>query len=70
MRSKNNSVSIFSNSTIAILAGGPSLERDISFKSADNVYASLKRLGLDAFVIDISDKQFGNAKYVHHIFRV
>ena len=42
---------------IGVLMGGPSSEREISFKSGKAVYESLKGLGLDVVKIDItSDK--------------
>lgn len=43
---------------IAVLAGGPSSERDISLKSGQAVFNALKASGLDVDLIDIKDDTF------------
>lgn len=41
---------------IGVLCGGDSSEREISLKSGNSVYASLKEMGLNAVVIDLPNK--------------
>lgn len=43
---------------IPVISGGKSVEREISFKSAQNVCMSLKNLGYNPILIDLSDDDF------------
>lgn len=43
---------------IPIVAGGKSLEREVSFRSAKNIEKSLKNLGFDTLILDPIDKDF------------
>lgn len=43
---------------IPIIAGGKSLEREISFKSAENIFKSLKNLGYNPIIIDLIENNF------------
>ena len=63
MRSQNNPLNGLTDKKIAVLAGGPSNEREISFKSAENVYQSLIKQSLNAFILDVSDDQFFNTSF-------
>lgn len=63
MRSKNIILEKVQEKSIAVLAGGISTERDVSFRSANNVLRSLLSMGLNARILDVSDKNFTRELY-------
>ena len=63
MRSQNNPLEYLKDKKIAVLAGGPSNEREISFKSAENVYQALTEQSFNAFILDVSDKAFFDTSF-------
>ena len=63
MRSSDNSIDQHKNSCIAVIGGGISPEREISIKSAQNVFKSLKGLGLNAIELDPADPAFFTTQF-------
>ena len=58
MRSSNHSLETYKNKTVAVIAGGISSEREISFRSAENVMTALKNLGIKSIQLDPSEPSF------------
>lgn len=50
--------SVLAQRKIAVLAGGPGSERDVSLRSAASVAAALRRAGAEAEVVDVRDGEF------------
>tara|TARA_A100001015_G_C15041564_1_gene740034 strand:- start:1629 stop:2531 length:903 start_codon:yes stop_codon:yes gene_type:complete len=63
MRSSNYSIEKYKNKIIAVIGGGISSERNISLLSADNVYKTLKQMGLNAIQLNPMNPEFFSTSF-------
>ncbi len=63
MRSSNNRLNWLEEKTIAVIGGGISSEREISFKSAESVSQTLQKMGLNIIQLDPMNPEFFTTNY-------
>ena len=58
MRSSEDSIEKYKKKTIAVIGGGISLEREVSLRSAKNVFDTLTKMGLNVCNLDPATPDF------------